>query len=182
MDVIDLCDDENELVHTKESSTSLPCYKSFQSNNETATPKLTLISIEKLTKLEESKLKTAIKKTSRRKSVLHPLVHDNDSIEFMDIADSSSVTSPNTPDTQITSIDDDKTIKAAKLLLNLDDVPNPNLELMRRVAFLRVSIQHTLNELGQQPVKFENSNSWGHLRAQYIQNKKIKQKNSADAN
>lgn len=193
MDIIDLCDDDIDPVESnsssKRSSVSLPSNDDnnvdMKEEKDASTPNkpvLKVVAIEKLKKTTENNVKVTIaKRTSRRKSVLHPKAHDNDSIEFLDESSSAS-------DAQIIVADpepNDKTSeanKAEELLSKLNDAANPNIELMRRVAFLRVSIQHTLKELGLSAVKFENNSSWGNLRAQYMQNKKNRDKKGSDSN
>lgn len=196
MDVIDLCDDDNNLVESrsssKRSSMSLPPVPAYNDDSniemkeEKYTPPankpvLKVVAIEKLTNSNESDAKvTAAKRTSRRKSVLQPKVHDNDSIEFLDESSDASEIIVADPEPSERTTDE---MKADNLLLmNLDDEANPNIEAMHRVAFLRVSIQHTLKELGLSPVKFDSSGSWGNLRAQYMQNKKNRGKKSSDSN
>lgn len=192
MDIIDLCDDDVEMV---ESNSNINQSSAFQQNPMPFTapfvyvkeeeyipnkPVLKVIAIEKLTKsIKNPEQVPTAKRTSRRKSVLHPKAQDSDSIQFLDESTSTGSTS----DAQSIIIGtESETIKAGEMLLNLDDMPNPNLELMRRVAFLRISIQHTLKELGLKPVKFERSSSWGNLRAQYIQNKLNKEKRTNGSN
>lgn len=195
MDVIDLCDDDGDLDESNGSSNKSTVSTRNPSSNsntvdvkETSTtnkkPILKVVAIEKLKmSIGIDRNVTNAKRTSRRKSVLLPKVHDNDSIEFLDESSNISGTQVILTGPKMDGINNTaKTIDASKLLLNLDDVPNPNIELMRRVAFLRVSIQHTLKELGLSSVKFENTTSWGGLRAQYMQNKKNKEKNSVDSN
>lgn len=192
MDVIDLCDDDVDMVASNssndKSSISLQNPATASTSNEDndvdtnmkeaskpINPFLKVVAIEKLTKPTEN-IVTSPKKTSRRKSVLQPKAHDDDSIEFL--GESSSTGSMLDAQNILSGTECDdasiKAIKAGKLLLNLDDVSNPNIELMHRVAFLRVSIQHTLQELGIGPIKFHKNSSMASLRAQYDQNKKMK--------
>lgn len=192
MDVIDLCDDDNDMVElnssSRRSSISLPpvpiyknyCNVEMKEEKYTPTPNkpvLKVVAIEKLTNSSESNAKaTTAKRTSRRKSVLQPKVHDNDSIQFLDeSSESEIIVADAEPNERM--VDD-----MNELLMNLDNEANPNIEAMRRVAFLRVSIQHTLKELGLSPVKFDRSGSWGNLRAQYMQNKKNRDKKGSDSN
>lgn len=159
-------------------------------------PGLKIVAIEKLTKSIETTPTNSTntspspsnatsltpKKTNRRKSALLPMAHDGDAIEFLeetrDIVDNNIQIPPEIPAPPPTTIARDlNALRAGHRVLNLDDVPNPNIELMRRVAFLRVSIQHTLKELDINPIKFEASQSASNLRTQYIQNKRIKEEN-----
>lgn len=195
MDVIDLCDDDNDSVEpTSQSNKSTILLQNLPITTATndgphivikeesppSKPILKVIAIEKLKRsAEDDERVTVAKRTSRRKSILQPKVQDNDSIEFLDESSSTSeilVAGPEGDDST------NQSNRADDLVLNLDDVPNPNIELMRRVAFLRVSIQHTLKELGLDPVKFERNSSWGHLRAQYMQNKKNREKKNNETN
>lgn len=185
MDVIDLCDDDVDMVasncSSNRSSVSLqnpPAATTLNGDtNVDATMKpshafLKVVAIEKLTKSNENNV-TSPKKTSRRKSVLQPKAHDNDSIEFL--GESSSTGSMADVQSIVNEVECDdaatNAIKAGELLLTLDDVSNPNIESLRRVAFLRVSIQHTLQQLEIDSIDFDKNPSYGSLRAQYKHNK-----------
>lgn len=189
MDVIDLCDDDVDMVASNCSSnrssfslqnppkaTTLNEDTDVDTNmKEASTPShafLKVVAIEKLTKSNENNV-TSPKRTSRRKSVLQPKAHDNDSIEFLgescttgSMADAQSIVNGSECDDAATNA-----IKAGEFLLNLDEVSNPNIESLRRVAFLRVSIQHTLQQLEIDPIDFDKNPSYGSLRAQYKHNK-----------
>lgn len=184
MNVIDLCDyddddasesnsNSNQSSTLTQSAAPAAAFIKISDSppNEVPAPHKPMLKLISIEKLKETTVTTAEppKKTSRRKSVLLPKAHDSDSIQFLD--ESSPTEQQEIIIDADLDPDVDTSVLAGQSLMNLDDAPNPNMELMHQVAFLRVSIQHTLKELGLPQLKFDRSSSWGGLRAQYIQNK-----------
>ena len=98
------------------------------------------------------------KKMHRRKSALVPMkMVQNDPLEFVE-ASNANLERANASEVE-------------EMLENVVTLPNPNLDLIRKVAFLRVSVSYMLEELGMRPVQLGKTCYLSKLKAQYTRNK-----------
>lgn len=187
MDVIDLCDADDEIesvLPTESNKAPRPALLSRKRVSETTaeekdkatnnSTKLQMSSSSSIATLNAELLETpniilntalapTAKRINRRKSVHQPLPSIEDNIEFLD--SNGTVV--------MESVQSNKFLNVEDLISDptKPNLPNPNLDLMRRVAFLRVSIQFTLKELGLKPVEFGRDCLLTQLKAQYTRNK-----------
>lgn len=183
MDVIDLCDDEEEAtiiapedplasvadeeampVDAPEQSIQIVDVHSF------GTPENSL-------ETDSSSEVTPAKRSSRRKTIHQP-INTNDQLEFTDM------NQENIDDEFIDVSELPTKINAPRMALENSDkndimdrikrVPNPNSEVLRRVAFLRVCVQFSLEKLGYKTFAFTRNCNLQNLKNQYLRDKKLK--------
>lgn len=103
----------------------------------------------------------------RRKSIHVPVALDDD-LEFQDDAE----TVPFKRSDNIKSTDESReNIKMRDRLRNIRHMPNPNVDLISKASFLRVSVAFLMKELGYKPLQIVNNSSIANLKAQYVRNK-----------
>lgn len=54
---------------------------------------------------------------------------------------------------------------------NVKNMSNPNIDLINKAAFLRVSVDFMIEELGLRPLHYSSNYSLANLKAQYVRNK-----------
>lgn len=132
------------------------------------------------------------KRANRRKTIHQPIIDRDDEAQF--IEQSSYDDDDNNPENNNEFIDvselptkniisnlnkTPKTNESTDILALMDrikKIPNPNKELLKRVAFLRVSVQFTLQELGIKSFTINKNCNIQTLKAQYQREKKALRK------
>lgn len=105
----------------------------------------------------------------RRKSAHVPIVHD-DELEFTEEvsqSDDNSKSEAEQSDRESASRD------TARRLANVRAMEHPNRDLMKKAAFLRVSVPFMLETLGMKPLVLGKHCSLANLKAQYVRNKRL---------
>lgn len=64
-------------------------------------------------------------------------------------------------------------IQTTRRLANVRSMEHPNLDLMKKAAFLRVSVSFMMEELGMKPLVLGKHCSLASLKAQYVRNKRL---------
>lgn len=161
MEVIDLCEDEI----TGRPRIKLPPKSKTDKQKAEQIPRVPPIRVVNLASLQKIKVvnPTSIRSTSRRKSVLQLKPNTDANVEFIEPSTSNVKRVSSFRGTQPTSIPMQSIAKPK--------VQRPNLELMKRVAFLRVCAEYMLKELGVKNVPINETQSLQTLKAQYLQNK-----------
>lgn len=112
-----------------------------------------------------------------RKSMLIPVTLEDD-LEFQDDMDVSTEDTDYIPSAEVQN----GQIKISDRLRNIREMPNPNVDLISKASFLRVSVAFLMRELGYKQLQIGNNTSIASLKAQYVRNKntaKRKEQNNA---
>lgn len=141
MDVIDLCDDEIDEPKTKIAADKTPLELKLKS---LAANDVTITTTKVHT--NEATTSPAATTISRRKSILQPKT--DDAVEI---------------------IEESQPKPSAARGAQYKILENPNLEVMRKVAKLRVLISHKLKEMGIDSFSLENDDSLELLKQQFQQ-------------
>lgn len=187
MEVIDLCDDDDNEVREIQSAAATSNGSHLnRSNKKTAAsdkmeidrkPDIATLLEQQRSQQQEKQNRDTLR--ARRRKSMHQPMETEDTIEFLDANDTvvntisvSSKSKVQTGDvTNLWEFNRTPTLSQRSDSTNLDT--NPNIELMKRVAFLRVSIQFTLRELGMKPVNFGQNSVLASLVKQYNDNKRL---------
>lgn len=186
MDVIDLCDDDEEMT-VVEPEDPLGTADSVEQIMPTELPVsgLQIVDVQSLSTsedalgaIEKSNGVIPAKRSSRRKTVHQP-INTNDQAEFVytnsGTSDDEFIDFSELANKERAPVKDSDSNDIIDIMERIKKAPNPNADLLKRVAFLRVSVQFTLQELGYKTFAFSRNCNLQNLKNQYLRDKKLKQ-------
>lgn len=190
MDIIDLCfDEENATIVAPEDPLGTIASEEATTNNEPE-QNIQIADVPSFSTVENS-LETdnateisPAKRSNRRKTTHQPINTDdqleftyinlgNTDDEFIDV--SELAIKRNVPHMKIEN-SNEISLSTDDIMNGIKKKPNPNSDLMKRVAFLRVSVEFTLKKLGFRTFPFSRNCNLQNLQNQYLRDKRLKKK------